>query len=154
MTKTSHGETPFYLVYGQEAIMPAELEILTYRLAFQTEELDVDPITLRFNAILALEEQRKTAHGHAKKRKKIIKRSHDKKAKAHEFRVGQRVLLWDSAHEDRGKHTKFQHLWLGPFTIAQVLGNNAFRLKDSQEHLFSHSVNGSVLKPYYCAGPS
>ena len=67
-TKTSHGETPFHLVYGQEAIMPAELEILTYRLAFETEELDVDPLTLRFNAILALEEQHKIAHGRAKKR--------------------------------------------------------------------------------------
>ena len=134
--------------------MPAELEILTYCLAFQTKELDVDPITLRFNAILALEEQRETAYGRAKKRQRTIKKSHDKKAKARDFRVGQRVLLWDSTHEDRGKHTKFQHLWLGPFTIAQVLGNNAFCLKDTQERLFSHSVNGSILKPYYCAGSS
>jgi len=69
--------------------MPVELEILTYRLAFQTEELDADPLTQHFNAILALEEQRETAHGHAKKRQGIIKKSHDKKSKARSFRVGQ-----------------------------------------------------------------
>ena len=88
-TKTSHGETPFYLVYEQEAIMPAELKILTHRLAFQTEELDANPLTLRFNAILALEEPCETAHGRAKKRQRIIKKLHDKKAKARNFRVGQ-----------------------------------------------------------------
>ena len=52
--------------------MPAKLEILTYRLAFQTEELDVYPLTLQLNTILALEEQHETAHGPAKKRQRII----------------------------------------------------------------------------------
>jgi len=49
------------------------------------------------------------------------------------------------------KHTKFRNLWLGAFTFAQNSGNNAFQLKDSQERLFSHMVNVSVLKPYLSA---
>jgi len=48
--------------------MPVDLEILTYRLEFQTEELDADPLTLPFNAILSLEEQREIVHGRARKR--------------------------------------------------------------------------------------
>jgi len=98
-TKSAHGETPFYLVYGKEAIMHTELEILTYRLAFQTKELDTNSLTQCFNAILALDEQCEIANGHTKKRQWIIKKIHEKKDKAHDFQVVQQVLLWDSAHE-------------------------------------------------------
>ena len=31
------------------------------------------------------------------------------------FEVGDLVLKWDKAHEEKGKHSKFQKLWLGPF---------------------------------------
>jgi len=85
MTESAHGETPFYLVYGKEAMIPTKLEILTYLLVFQTEELDPNPLTQRFNIILALDEQHEIAHGRAKKRQRIIKKSHDKKAKDHDF---------------------------------------------------------------------
>lgn len=56
-TKTLHGKTPFFLVYGQETIMHVELEIATYRLAFQTKELDSISIIQHYNAILALDEK-------------------------------------------------------------------------------------------------
>jgi hypothetical protein len=34
------------------------------------------------------------------------------------FEVGYLVLKWDKAHEEKGKHLKFQKLWLGPFKVA------------------------------------
>jgi len=68
----------------------------------------------------------------------IAKKDHNKKEKVRTFRVGQRVLLWDSSNKDKGKHTKFEKLWLGPFSISYNLGNNTFFLKDIQERLFSH----------------
>jgi hypothetical protein len=58
------------------------------------------------------------------------------------------VLLWDSAHTDKGKHSKFQKLWLGPYKIASVIGNNSYLLKDMEERLFSYTTNGSHLKHY------
>jgi hypothetical protein len=56
--------------------------------------------------------------------------------------------MWDSSHVDRGRHSKFQKLWLGPFKIAFVLGTNSYILKDLQEQLFSYNTNGSHLKHY------
>jgi hypothetical protein len=36
-TKTNTGLTPFQLVYGQEVVMPIELELTSLRLALQTK---------------------------------------------------------------------------------------------------------------------
>jgi hypothetical protein len=32
-----------------------------------------------------------------------------------EFQVGDLVVKWDKSHEDKGKYSKFQQLWLGPY---------------------------------------
>jgi hypothetical protein len=31
------------------------------------------------------------------------------------FQVGDLFVKWEKGNEPKGKHTKFQHLWLGPF---------------------------------------
>ena len=86
-SKTIHGKTPFMLINGQEASMPSELEIATYRLAFQTKEIDNSPIIQRFNFILVVEEQREFRLESIQKRQAIIKKRHDKKAKERTFHV-------------------------------------------------------------------
>jgi hypothetical protein len=100
------------------------------------------------NALLALEEQRMFALDNIKKRQQTVKRYFNKSAKAVKFKVNEKVLMWDSSHVDRGRHSKFQKLWLGPFKIAFVLGTNSYILKDLEERLFSYSTNSSHLKPY------
>jgi hypothetical protein len=57
-------------------------------------------------------------------------------------------LLWDYAHADKSKHSKFQKLWLGPYTVASVIINNSYLLKDEDGRLFSYTTNGSHLKHY------
>ena len=54
-----------------------------------------------------------------KQQQKIVKRWFDKnKAKKKYFELGDLVLKWDHPHDEKSKHTKFQHLWIGPFHIA------------------------------------
>jgi hypothetical protein len=43
--------------------------------------------------------------------------------------TNEKVLLWDSSHVDKGKHTKFHKVWLGIYIIAYVVGNNSYLLK-------------------------
>jgi hypothetical protein len=33
------------------------------------------------------------------------------------FWIGDLVLKWDKPHEDKGKHSKFEQLWLGYFMV-------------------------------------
>jgi hypothetical protein len=98
------------------------------------------------NALLALEEQRTFSLENIKRRQQIVKRYFNKSAKAVKFKVNEKELMWDSAHADRGRNSKFQKLWWGPFKIAFVMCANSYILKDLEERLFSYSTNGSHLK--------
>ena len=35
------------------------------------------------------------------------------------FDVGDLVLKWDNPHAEKGKHTKFQHLWIGTYLVTE-----------------------------------
>ena len=58
-------------------------------------------------------------------------------------------MKWDKAHEEKGKHTKFQKMWLGPFQIVEVIGPSTFVLHDLAGRRDSFPVNGQILKLYF-----
>jgi len=147
-TKSSTGHTPFKLLYGQEVIILVDLEINSLRLALQVEELNSSNISQRIDALLALEEQIKHALENLRKRKQTIKKYFDKNSISAIFKVNDKVLLWDVSHVEKGKHSKFQKLWLGPYKITSIVGNNSYFLKDMEERFFSFTTNGSNMKHY------
>ena len=60
------------------------------------------------------------------------------------------MLKWDSRREDKGKHGKFDNLWIGPYLIHSTAGNNAYFLQElSGVELFGGPVNGRMLKHYF-----
>jgi len=65
------------------------------------------------------------------------------------FQMGDLVLKWDKAHEEKGKHTKFQRMWLGPFQIIEVIGPSTFMLQGLIGKIDSLPVNGQILKKYF-----
>ena len=46
-----------------------------------------------------------------------VKLIFDKRTKAKDFYLGDKVLKWDSRREDKGKHGKFDFLWKGSYVI-------------------------------------
>jgi len=79
-----------------------------------------------------------------------LKKIFDKRTKAEDFFMENKVLRWDSRREDKGKHGKFDFLWKGPYIIHVVQGNNTYFLKsldgtNTEEGL----VNGRMLKHYF-----
>ena len=78
------------------------------------EELNSSDVSQRMNALLALEVKMTFSLGNIKRRQQTVKKYFNKSVKAIKFKVNEKVLLWDSTHADRGRHSKFQKLWLGP----------------------------------------
>ena len=137
------------MLFGQQAVLPIKLQLTSFRLAFQQDELEESALKDRYHTLLALDEQRDYALRNIEKRQQTVKKHFDKKAKADSFQVGQKVLLWDSAHAEKGRHTKFQKLWIGPYTISSIVGQNSYLLSDSDSCLLAYTTNGSHLKLYY-----
>jgi transposase InsO family protein len=92
-TKLSNACTHFQLVYGQEAILPTELELSSLRLILQLEELNTFDVSQRMNALLALEEQRMFALDNIKRRQQTVKKYFNKSVKTINFKVNEKVLM-------------------------------------------------------------
>ena len=60
--------------------------------------------------------------------------------------VGDLVLRWDARKDEKGKHGKFSNLWIGPFTVIKILGNNTFVLQNLNGEEIASPVNERFLK--------
>ena len=88
-TKVVTGVTHFQLVYGQEFVMPMELQLASLKLASQTKEFHESDLINKFHMLLILDEQRNHALNQIEKRKKIVKKYFDKTEKYDTFEIGQ-----------------------------------------------------------------
>jgi len=78
-----------------------------------------------------------------------VKKGFDRKTKPNDFQQGDLVLKWDARREDKGKHGKFEHLWKGPYQIAEDHGNNSYVLQEINGDPFSGGpINSRFLKHY------
>jgi hypothetical protein len=141
--QASTGFTPFYLNYGQEAVMPLDLAIAPMRpinnpaAADRIRRLQEDLTRARQHIEAAQQRQAKYADAH---RRPIS------------FSVGESVLL-STEHlrlvGSEGRTPKFTYKYIGPFTIKRVINANAYEL-DLPPQLRIHPVlNISRLKAYH-----
>jgi hypothetical protein len=73
----------------------------------------------------------------------------DRHTKEDDFKVTALVLKWDARNEDRGRHGKSNHLWMGPFKIVAYHENNDYLLQELNGDLIGGGpVNGRFLKHY------
>lgn len=78
-----------------------------------------------------------------------LKKFFDKRTKAKDFYLGDKVLKVDSGREDKEKHGKFDFLWKVPYIIYAFRGNNAYFLKELDGvDVEGGPINGRMLKHY------
>jgi hypothetical protein len=134
---------------AKNSIVHTPFSLISLHLEMQDDELNSTDISQRMNALLDLQEQRNHELENLKKRQQIVKKYFDKHAKYVKFKFNDKVLLWDSTHANKVKHSKFQKLLPGPYKITLIVGSNTYMLKDFKERLFSFTTNGSHLKHYF-----
>ena len=149
--KESIGITPFHMVYGQDPVFPIQLKIPTLRFIQEYYDENEDRVQVRLTQLMQLDEKRDEALKKFAKHQGVVKRWFDRKAQNKAFRISDLVLYWDKAHEKKGQHNKFDKIWKGPFQIAEIIGDNAFRLKTLTGGDVPLSVNGQFLKHYFQA---
>ena len=147
-TKKSIGTSPFQLVYGTDVVFPTSLAMPVMKY-IQEDESEPNPTQRRINQLVEIHQIREGLCDKAQKYRDKVKQVFDKRAKANCFSLGDLVLKWDSMHEDKGKHGKFDELWKGPYSICSFSGRNAYFLEDSEgKRIGTGLVNGRFLKHY------
>ena len=121
-TKEAIGNSPYFIVYRHESILPNELYLPSLQLDQDSRRQPSSIIQQRIETLLMLEEEREKDKSKFIAHQQIVKRWFDKhKAKEKNFEVGDLVLKWDKANEPKDKHSKFHNLWLGPFQVAKKI---------------------------------
>ena len=114
--KNSLGVSPYTLVYGKEAILPPNILLPSSQLAQTSRGTENEVLQTRISTLLKLEEFISKSKERFRHQQEIVKRWFDKhKARKKEFEVGDLFLKWDHPHDEKGKQTKFQHVWVGPY---------------------------------------
>nr|GEV73507.1 reverse transcriptase domain-containing protein [Tanacetum cinerariifolium] len=129
MIKSSHGDTPFSLTYGTKAVIPAEIEMPTYRIAA------VDVVSnneeLRLNLDL-LEEWREHVVIYKAKAKSKMTKYYNARVHGVTFKPGDFVYRSnDASHAVAGG--KLGPKWEGPYEVTEALGDGAYKLRSMDE---------------------
>ena len=146
--KKSIGTSPFQLVYGIDVVFPVQLVSPVIKFMQEINE-EPDDIRRRMFQIIQLQQERETIENTAEMHRKRMKEIFDKKVKKDVFAVGDLVLRWDARKDEKGKHGKFNNLWIGPFTVIKILGNNTFVLQNLNGEEIAGLVNGRFLKYFH-----
>ena len=97
--------TPFELVYGQEAVLPVEVNLDAYRLAKQNDLSAVDYHDMMMDNIDEITDKRLKALKEIEKDKLRVARAYNKKVRPKSFQVGE--LVWKTILPLGTKSNKF-----------------------------------------------
>jgi hypothetical protein len=137
------GFTPFFLVYGAEAILPTDLEYSSPRTRAYDDQSNR---TNREDSLDQLEEARNMALLHSARYQQSLRRYHDRGVRSRDLQVGD-LVLW-LRQDARGRH-KLTPPWEGPFIIAKILKPGTYKLANIQGKVYSNAWNIRQLRRFY-----
>ena len=103
---TSIGATPFYLVYGKDALLPVEVEIPSLRVLMETKLDEAEWVQTRLDQLNLIDKKFLEAICHGQLYQQRMKRAFDKKIRPWKFYPSDLVLrkvIVQSHSDPRGK---------------------------------------------------
>jgi hypothetical protein len=142
--------TPFELVYGQEVILPMDVNLDALRIARQNELSAVDFHNLMLDRLDEVSDEREKALGEIERDKMRVARAYNKRVKEKLFQVGD--LVWKMILPTGSRSNKFGKWfpnWEGPYRIEEVIPKNSYMVQSMQGTSLPRALNGKYLKRYY-----
>jgi hypothetical protein len=137
------GFTPFFLVYGAEAVLPTDLEYGSPRTKAYDDRSNQ---ASREDSLDQLEEAQDVALLHSARYKQSLRRHHARSVRSRGFQVGDLVLR---VRQDARGHHKLTPPWEGPFIIAKILKPGTYKLANDQGEVYSNAWNIQQLCHFY-----
>ena len=136
------GFTPFFMVYGAEAVLPCDIIHDSPRVRmYEEREAELD----RQDSLDALEEERDVAKARSAFYQQQARRYQSREVRAKNYNIGELVLRLPDKKKD-----KLKPKWEGPFIIDQVLTGGAYCLRNaSNNRLEPNPWNAARLRRFY-----
>jgi hypothetical protein len=125
--------TPFELVYGQEAILPIEVNLNDLQIARQNELSVIDYHNLMLDRLDEVSDERIKALGEIERDKLRVARAYNERVNEKLFQVGD--LVWNTILLIGSKSNKFGKWspnWEGPYRIEEVIPGNSYIVQSVQ----------------------
>jgi hypothetical protein len=137
------GFTPFFLVYGAEAVLPTDLEYGSPRTKAYDDRSNQ---TSREDSLDQLEEAQDVVLLNSAWYQQPLRCYHARSVRPRGFQVGDLVLRL--RQDARGRH-KLTPPWDGPFIIAKILKPETYKLANNQDEVYSNAWNIQQLRRFY-----
>ncbi|XP_069148620.1 uncharacterized protein [Solanum lycopersicum] len=140
--------TPYFLVYGTEAAIPAKVEIPSLRIIQEAELSNVEWVSKRIDQLTLIDEKRVVAVRHGQLYRQRMIRIFHKRVRAIIFEVGKLVLKRIFPHQDEHKGN-FAPNWQGSYMVRKALSIGDFFLSEMDGIAWPKPINLDAVKRYY-----
>jgi transposase InsO family protein len=137
------GETPFFMVYGAEAVLPPELTMRSPRVTAYNEILQEQA---RREDVDLLEEGRVRAALRAARYQQTLRRYHQRQVRARSLQVGDLVLRRVQTRENLDK---LSPMWEGPYLVTGTPRPGCVRLATEDGTPLPNPWNIEHLRKFY-----
>src|SRR5512136_455799 len=137
------GETPFFLIYSAEAVLPSELTLRSPRATMYCE---ADQDQLRRDDLDYLEERRRRAALRAARYQQSLRRYHQRHVRARSLCVDDLVLR---RVQTRAGLSKLSPMWEGPYRVIGVPRPGSVRLATGDGTELPNPWNIEHLRRFY-----
>ncbi|KAL0319672.1 UNVERIFIED_CONTAM: hypothetical protein Sradi_5228700 [Sesamum radiatum] len=141
--RKSTGKSPFNLVYGTEAVIPAEIREETLRIQqYKSETNDME----RRVDLELLGEIRNTAGIRTEAYRRYMAKVYNTRVRPRNFQIGD--LVWRRS-DVQGNIGKLDAKWEGPYRVAEIIGNASYKLKKLDGREVPRTWNATNLQNFY-----
>ncbi|KAG7600736.1 Ribonuclease H-like superfamily [Arabidopsis suecica] len=142
------GETPFSLVYGMEAVIPAEIYVPSPR-RIENPRNEAANSELMVDVIYTIEERRDQSLIRMQNYQNAAARYYNSNVRNLYFDVGNLVLRKVQQNTTEDGAGKLSINWEGPYRITQVVRNGVYRLENMEGKAVRRGWNSIHLKKYF-----
>ncbi|XP_051212846.1 uncharacterized protein [Lolium perenne] len=134
--------TPFFLIYGAEAVMPTDIHHDSPHVVNYSEE---ENKLARQDRVDLLDKDRELALSRTTIYQQGLRRYHSRHVRSLSFQEGNLVLRL--IQDKKGMH-KLSPPWEGSFDVSRVLGNDAYYLTDVRKDDDGNPLTREVERPW------